>query len=261
MANPKFKESISFLLTNSAGIAFERFDGTIAVADLDNGSTVKTIADANVLLDGAGVPKINTAFTPIDKLITSIEVKYQKIIPEKDQYGAVKFAKRSGATIPAGEERHNFTLSDTVGLAGTYCGLLQSAYEQLGEERPLTVYADAIRDADTAERLARAIILKRYKSLAQISFESNYSLLDLEIGDKVAINLTYLSAALNATVFMVTGYRIIPNVGADAGIRIVLTELGSANLPAAGSWVEVGAGGSTLLEVGSGGTHYQEIGV
>jgi hypothetical protein len=187
-------------------------------------------------------------------MITSIQVKYQKILPLQNEWGATKYINRNAT-------EHNFTLTDSYGTAAYYGYLLQLAYETLGEERPLTVEADCIRDADTAERLARLMILYRYKPQAVVNVECIYTGLQLEVGDEVGLNISFLPSYFNGLSYMVSGVRIIPNVGAEAGVKITLIEKGSKNTPAVTELLDTFSTGDLLQDKldNVSGSNYTEV--
>jgi hypothetical protein len=259
---PKLKDVLKYYLFNGGCIGFEKYDGTLALATLDNSATVGTISDSDLLLDDNKYPRISTSFTDIKNCITRIDLRYQRIVPLSDRYAQTKFCRRSNDPLTDGGSKHNFTLSDTNGGWQFYSELLEQSYNRIGYENPLTIDADGIRDADTAEKLARLLILMRYKPLAQLSIDAKYTMLAYEIGDKVNVNFDSIPAALNAKVYMITGSRIVPNVGTDEPfIKISLTELGAASLPESTTLQDSYGTGDTLVDSlnGVAGTEYKEI--
>jgi hypothetical protein len=274
--NPTFKEALSYYLTNGGGIAFEKYNGKIAVVDLDVDTSDKTLADTDVLLDSNKLPMVDYGFTDMKKLITSIEIKYQKVVPENNVYGATSFCYRTGMT--GLDARNNFSLTEG-GITKVDCmSMLQSAYDMLGEEKPYTLNADGIRDADTAERLARLIIQLRTRPMAWVKITGPYSILKtgttpnfklLEIGDKVdAANVSYLPANIKTytsngvaatRLFMIAGINIKPNVGSKANAVLNLCEIGTSNLPASVDWIETGNTGDIKTETGNTGAIAQEV--
>lgn len=252
--NPKFKKSLEKILECSGLVCFERFDGSLALQTLDDpGGVTRTITDAEIKVDGNKMFEVETSSLDTEKIITSIEVKYRPVLPEDGKYAATVFCRRSGA---AGEQ-HNFT-----GGGNEYTGYLQLAYETLGTERPLVIEADAIRDAATAEALAKLIIKLRYKPLEQLIIKCRYSPMDIEITDKIGLNSTILTASgLNDKTYMVTGSRIKPNIKGDKpDVRIVLTELSTATITEPTIWqdslsaptnvkTDVASGGRVIVEV------------
>jgi len=167
--NPKFRDVLKFYLENSGGVLFERFDGKIALSSLDDpGSVTRTIDDTEIITDGNNVAIYNYNFTSANDLITRIDLKYQWILPLGDEFDKVKFVQHTSA---AGTP-DNFSFLDEDGNAGEfYSGLLENAFITLGEERTFTFESEAIRDEETAERLARIMIKWRHKQLVILDLE------------------------------------------------------------------------------------------
>ena len=177
-----YKQIISSVLKDSGGLAFERFNGDLALGDLDVPDVPPTrdINNLDILTDNKGKAIWNYAFSSMNNVITRIDLRYQKINPEDDRWGAVKFCTRSDGSET---EKHNF-LSE----GSTYSNYLESAYDLLGEERAITVDAPNIRDEETAERLCKILILWRFRPLAMLNISCKYSVIDIEMLDKILVN-------------------------------------------------------------------------
>lgn len=255
MAIPKFRETLAFLLGQSGAVAFERFDGTIAPVTLDDpGSTSRTLVDGEIITDAKGLFRITPNYTSMKNLITRIDVRYKKIHPLDDEYGAVKFCRRIDDTLATNEQRHNFTSS-----GNKYSGFLQTAYDYTNEDNPLTILADGIRDDATAEALAKLIITFRFKPLVILNAVCKYSVLDIEIADKIASNLTFIKSLWNNYTWLAIGQGIIPNVKSKPGVNLILLELGSAtaSLPTVLVWQDGGVG--DFKQDGAVGNFYVEV--
>lgn len=251
---PKFREEIEKMLECSGLLCFERYDSAMGIASLDAPSVIaRTIDDSEVLISN-GKTDIDIESEDTDIIITSIEIKYRPILPTGEWASTVYCHRSASGESPL----HNFETID----ASESQNLLQQAYETIGDEKPLVVEAPCIRDAATAERLAALIVKLRYKPLVSIKLSGTYSLLDIELCDKIGINISQLSATLNAKTYIVVGQRIRPFVNkSNPGVELTLLELGSATIEDAELWVEVGSGGSVKTEVGSGATDkYTEVG-
>jgi len=222
--NPKLRDVLSFLLMNSGGLLFERYDGKIALASLDDpGSVSRTIDDTEIKLDSSGVAKYDYNFTSANDLITRIDLKYQQILPLDAEFDKVKFAQRTGGT----GEQNNFNFLDDDGNAGEfYSSLLQNAHNAIGEERPFTFEAEAIKDEQTAERLARLIILWRHKQLAVLKLHCTYKALDIEMWDDVGLSSTKLPSFLTTKRWKVVQSTPVPAIGRkDPGVKLSLWEI------------------------------------
>lgn len=231
---PMFKECMKLFLENSYGFAFEKYNGTLALARIDvDGTTVGTIEDSDLILK-SNRPSVKVSYTDIKDVITGIVIKYQKVIPEDNYYAQVSYCYRISSTETS---KHNWTLLDTNGNWQFYSGLLQDAYEARGSENILTIEADGIRDAGTAERLARAIVLQRWQSMAIIELDCIYSCLKYEIGDQVDTDIAILeSVGLNGKIYLVTKTKVVPTIGGNPHIALKLLQIGSASLPDALVW-------------------------
>lgn len=231
---PIFKDCMKLFLENSAGFAYEKYNGKMALARIDvDGTTLYTIDDSAVLLKGNN-PAVKISYTDISDTITGIIIKYQKVIPEDNYYAQMCYCYRVGSTESS---LHNFTLLDDNGNWQFYSGLLQTAYESRESENILTIEADGIRDAATAERLARAIILQRWQSMAMLDIDCIYTMLKAEIGDQVNTDIAILDAlSLNSKIWLVVNTRFKPTVGGNPSVSLKLLEIGSANLPESEEW-------------------------
>lgn len=249
---PKFRDEINKMLSCSGLICFEKYDGTLGLATLDAPDEVtRFVTDDEIKIDSALMADVDFGSIDTSILITAIEVKYRTVLPVDDKYAGVVYCNHTGSDIS------NFT--DDI---NEYSGYLATAYDALGEDRPYTVEAPCIRDAATAELLAKLIIKLRYKALEQITIRGSYSLLDIEIGDKIGMNSTLLaSTGLNDKTYIVTGMRIQPNVNkVKPDVRLTLTELGTATITERTIWqdsasaptnikTDVASGGRVIMEV------------
>lgn len=240
---PKFKDCMKLLLENSYGFAFEKYNGNLALARIDvDGTTVGTIDDSDVLLK-SNKTAARISYTDIDNTITGIVIKYQRVHADNNYYGASSFCHRisSSETI-----KHNWTLLDANGNWQFYSSLLQTSYEQRNTDNILTIEADGIRDASTAERLARAIVLQRWKPMAIIDIDCLYTCLKYEIGDQVALDIGVLEAnGLNDKIYLIVQSKISPTVGGSPMVSLKLIEIGAANLPESETWQDTYSTGDT----------------
>lgn len=256
----KYKDTLKGILRNSGLVSFCKYNGTVALADLDSDTSDLAISNTNIIIDDNG-PALSFSYTDLNDIITSIELKYSKIIPEDNVYSEKIYMYRTDGA-PSGINQDNFNLSGK----SEYINLLDTAYALIGEDKPYSFEADGIRDSATAERLARLIIKLHFKPMAIVEFEATYSLLKMEIGDKINFDSTLagsglvLPASFIDKIFIVSGIRVYPNVGSDPSIKITAIELGTANLPTTEEWIEVGHGGSEKIETGASGTIYTEAG-
>lgn len=181
-----YKEVIGSLLRDSGGLAFEKYNGDLALGNIDvPDSITRNIADADIITDRAGLAIWNYGFTSMNNLITRIDIKYKKVMPESDRWGGIKFCTRfNGADI----QKHNF-----LEEGSTYSNHLQKAFDVLGEERALSIDAPHVRDEATVEALAKLIILWRFKPLALVDLHCKYSVIDIEMLDKIGITATVVT--------------------------------------------------------------------
>jgi len=230
---PKFKECMNLFLKNSAGFAYEKYNGKLALARTDlDGTIAYEIADTDILLK-RNKPAVKISYTNIEDTISGIVIKYQKVLPENNSFAATSYCYRIGNT----NNLHNWSIIDTNGNWQYYSGLLQSAYEARESENILTIEADGIRHAFTAERLARAIVLQRWQPMAMIDIECAYTMLKAEIGDQVSTNISILnSSALNNKVWLIVKTKINTTVGGNPSIGLKLLEIGATSVPDSETW-------------------------
>lgn len=252
---PKFKNIIRYYLKNCGCIAYEKYDGSLAIATVDKSESIRTITDSDCKLKN-NIPDVSFSYTDIDKCYSQIYIRYKQVLANNERFGAVKYCKNvSSVESPI----HNFTLIDDNGNWQYYSTLLQIARDNIGFDRTLTFDADGIRDDDTAERLCRLLILLHYKPLAKIIINGSYSLLNIEIGDKIDTNISTLeNYGLNDKIYICSSSRIVPNIKQEANVRIELTELASANLPTTETWVDTYSSGINQVDSFSSGNNYSE---
>jgi hypothetical protein len=224
---------MNLFLKNSAGFAFERFDGKLALARTDlDGTIAYEIADTDILLK-SNKPAVKVSYTNIDDTITGIVIKYQKVLADEDYYAQTSYCYRMNAIGTL----HNWTLLDTNGNWQYYSGLLEQAYATRESENILTIEADGIRDAATAERLARAIVLQRWQSMAMLDIDCAYTMLKAEIGDQVSTDIAIVDPlGLNAKTWLIVRTRIIPTIGGNPSVGLRLLEIGATSVPDDEEW-------------------------
>lgn len=255
-----FKKALKYYLLNSGCIAYEKYDGSLAIATVDKSESIRTITDSDCKLKN-NIPDVSFSYTDIDKCYSSICVRYKKVIADEERYGSKKYCKNINfSNIESNISNiHNFTLLDINGNWKYYSTLLQIARDNIGFDRTLTFDADGIRDDDTAERLCRLLILLHYKPLAKIIINGSYSLLNIEIGDKIDTNICTLeNYGLNDKIYICSSSRIVPNIKQEANVRIELTELASANLPTTETWIDTYSSGINQVDSFSSGNNYSE---
>ena len=250
-SRPIARDVLGKMLSMSGCIMRERPDGTIGLVTLDDATISRNIDASEILLDNNKQSRWSHSRSSADNLITEIDVWYSPIIPLKDGYAGRKFCKRNGASG---------TTDNFLTEGETYSGYLENAYDLIGEDRPLQIKLDGVRDEATAEAFAKLWIKWRMRFLATLNLDCTYSALDIELWDKVGCTATFLPATLAGKSWLVVGHRIVPNVGQTPEVNLSLLELGAANLPASEDWVEIGAAGTVKTEVGAGGPIYSEIG-
>lgn len=246
----EFRDIARFILANSGGAAFERYDGTLCPVSLDlPGSTFRDIVDAEIAVDDSGVAKWNQGYTGMGRIITRIDLYYQPILPLKGGWAKI-YCQRVGGS----GEINNFG-SD----GATYSGYLQEAYDIVNEDRPLTIYANGIRDAATAEKLAKLYILWRFMPLKLLSVTGTYSLLDIELLDKVGVDCSFLPAHYVGKKWLVVGHRVVPSVGAMPGVELKLIQIGGDQIADDLVLQDTWATGDSLADTWATGTNYVEV--
>jgi len=259
MSEIKYRDILSLLLKNYGAVAFDRFDGTLGIVSLDAPASItRNIANSEILVDQSGLAVWNYSYSSTERMITSLELWYQPITPLKDGFGAKKYCRSSSYPSPPEEtEKHNFSSEGS-----TYKGYLDNSRAVLGEERPLTLYARAIRDEATAEALCKLVIKWKCRPLIMMELDCSYAALDIELFDKIGITGDVVPALFQSKSWLVVGHRITPCVGGQKPVvKLKLIELGTTGLPADTAWVEVGApGNADKVETGTGSTAYTEVG-
>ena len=250
-----YKEVISSLLSESGGLAFERFNGDIALQSLDVPSLAPTraIVNSDIITNDKGVAVWNYGFTSMRNLITRVDLKYEKVNPEDDYYGSVKFCNRFGSSDTT---KHNFLSEGSL-----YGGYLETAYNLLGEERAVTIEASHIRDEATAEALVKLYILWRFKPLALLNMSCTYSVIDIEPLDKLLVTATVIVTGktfLSNREWMVIGRGLLPSINQEPKINLNLIEIGGSNVDAAEDWIDTYATGDEKID-GSTGENIVEV--
>ena len=207
------------LAFNSGIVTAERYNGKLAVIVTDipeDGDFSRTIAESEIETDSKGNAIWDYDITPMSELITRLDLRYKPIIPRSNSYRGVKFCQRTDLD---GDD-NNFTTEGSE-----YSSLLQMAYNELGEERKLTVNANHIRDAATAENLAKNYIRWHYRQLAILKITCTYSVIDIEQWTKVKTNLSFLPTNLNSRYWITQSVKIVPNInGKTPRIELTLLE-------------------------------------
>lgn len=251
-SRPIARNVLERMLSQAGCVMRERPDGVIGLCTLDDpGSVTRNITAAEVLIDDSKMARWSHSRSSADNLITEIDIWYSPIIPLKDGYAGRKFCKRNGASG---------TTDNFLTEGETYSGYLENAYDLIGEDRPLQIKLDGVRDEATAEAFAKLWIKWRMRFLATLNLACKYSALDIELWDKIGVTATFLPATLSNRSWLVVGHRIVTNVGQTPEVNLALLELGVSNLPESEEWEEVGAAGLLKTEIGAGGPIYSEIG-
>jgi len=256
----KFRDILRWLLWQSGGASFERFDGSIAPVSLDEPASItRNITNDEIIIDG-GLASWDYSFTNTSRLITRIDLYYKPNLA-LDGGWAKKFCQYTGGT---GED-HNFTTIDDDGHGGSYySGLLADSYDYIDEERGYTLYANGIRDGDTAEKLAMLLIKWRVAPLVEIVMDCTYSVLDIELFDKVGITGDIITnfSFLSGCTWLVTGHRItLPIHGKQPGVQLKLLQMGPASppIPSDEDWIDTYATGDEKVDTFATGEFIQEV--
>jgi len=206
--NPKkSKDVLKEICVNGSLLMHERFDGTIAITSLDVEDSPTLLLDNDYIkLSGENTPDFEVGYTSSSKLITGININYKTIIPERDEYGAVKFARWNPTD---GKLDHNFT---GVAFQSEYSAKLEKAFNEIDETREITIKANAIRDSGTAELLARQIIDFRHRQLARVKIRCTYLAIRFEMWNKIELTATLFPLHLLTKTWIVEGIDIVPNV-------------------------------------------------
>ena len=112
--------------------------------------------------------------------------------------------------------------------------------------------------------LLKLIIKWRHFQLAVVEVNCTYSVLDVEMWDKVGITAGIITdySFLSGLSWLVIGKRIVPNIkGKKPGVRLRLMQLGTADLPETLQWVDqlAGSGGDSKVDVLTGGEQITEV--
>lgn len=245
---PLLREVIRDIASHSAGIIFEKYDGSISITTMDDpGSVSRNIEDSEILTDQNNLAIWDYSYTSVDLLITQIELFYKPIHPLDGGWVGRVYANRS-------------SLSDLGVLGVEYSGYLDNAYNTINEDRKLTIYAPGIRDEDTAKNLARLWIEWRTKPLAMMSLECSYSVLDIEFGDKIGVTATTIHSFLRNKTWLVIGYKINPNIlNKQPSAVLELIEVGGSSQTEPTEWVDTFATGDEKTDTFSTGEIIQEV--
>jgi hypothetical protein len=243
-----FDSVMNKILFNSGCLGFFNSNDNFIIADLDDpGSATRTITDGEISLSGNN-RQINYTQTTKDNIITQIKLKY-KLNNASGEYTAIKYCSRNSAN-----DTHNFLTE-----GNEYQSRLDTGYEILGEDKELIVEADLIRDEATAEALTKIIIQYRYKQVPTLELTGTYSLLDIELGDKIDHSISDLPATYNSKIYMVVGMSIQPQVGSIPSVKIKLIDCVPANEEAAEVWQDTYATGDIVQDTYSTGDGIQNV--
>lgn len=229
MSRPLARDVITDLLMQCGCIVREGADGTIGIVTLDTpGSVTRNIDQTEVLINEMRIPRWEVSHGPAENLITELNIWYRPILPQTQGgsgprtqgamggYAAHIYCKRNDGS----SSLYNFSSGGS-----TYSGYLDNAYGIIATDRPMTVKLPGIRDAATAEALAKLLIGWRCELLSQLVLTCTYSVLDIELGDKVGCTATFLPSYLESKKWLVVGQRIVPNVGVGVQPEVTLTLL------------------------------------
>lgn len=254
---PKYRDVAEFILKQSGGVMFERYDGTICPVSLNTPASVtRNIIDYEIATD-KGMSSIKVGYTPARNIVTGIVLWYRPIIPMNGdggwmgnrycymtQYGVVS------TNIADAPRAYDNTVRAHI------------AHRTIQERRTLTIYCPGIRDDDTAELLLDMVLQWRCRPLTILTMKCTYGVLDLEMWDKVGVTAGTLPSNLTGVFWLITGKRIGTGVGGKRPMVILkLIQLALSNPIASPEWTDVMTGGATKVDkvAGSGGTFYLDV--
>ena len=250
---PNFRDILAFYLRNANGMAYENYASEISLVSWDSVTPTRTLDNSEIQVDGKKFSDVKWSYTETSKVITSIEIRYKPILPLSNEYAGVIYCKRSEDPEPV--DVCNFANVE----GGIYSGYLQTGYDTTGEERPLNITLDGVRDSATAELIAKQLIEMLYKPLVLIDANCTYKAMDIEFGDKIYTDIDVLPSVINGKTWMVIGQRITPNIRKDPSIKLKLMELGTATIDDPTEIQDTYATGDAIQDTYATGDTIQEV--
>jgi len=237
MAKIKFNDALKNMLYSCYAIAYEKYDGKLALSRIDVDSDVAfTISDSDLLVRN-NKPAVKISYSNMSDIITGIVLQYNKVLPENDYYADKVYCYHNTFTTQDGTGLSNFEYLDSNGNWQYYSSLLTTGKQLRTTEKIITINADGVRDKETAEKLAKAIILQRWKPMAELELECCYTMLKAELGDQVRTDINIIDLlGLNDKTWFVSGVSINTTIDRSPSIRIKIVEIGSLSVDAPEEW-------------------------
>lgn len=237
MAKIKFNDALKNMLHSCYAIAYEKYDGKLALSRIDTDSDVAfTISDSDLLIIN-NRPAVKISYSNMSEVITGIVLQYNKVLPENNYYADKVYCYHNTFTTQDGTGLSNFEYLDSNGNWQYYSSLLTTGKQLRTTENIITINADGVRDKATAEKLAKAIILQRWKPMAELELECCYTILKAEIGDQIRTDINIIDLlGLNDKTWFVSGVSINTTIDRSPSIKIKIVEIGSLSVNAPEEW-------------------------
>lgn len=179
----KFRTLAEDICREHGLILSEAYNGKLAMYTVERNSALRTITNAEILLNDGGLANIKDSFTTVDNLMTSLVMNYKKRFTDG-------------------------VYADTYNADSLIASDLSNAKDVIDIDHKATIDFDTIRDENTVK--AVAYLLGDYYStpLREITIQCALSTYDVQVGSWISFeNTTYVKGSANKE-YLVIGQRI-----------------------------------------------------